>query len=147
MRRRIFVSSSGKWGLLFAGLAIGLIGTRNAAGENTDDGIPAGLVAYISGGTCPAGWTAASNVEGRIVVAVSDGKDVGVQVGTPLSDQEDRNHTHSYTGELELPPKSISAADGANLEGAQAQTYTISGTTNAGPSGLPFVQVTACVKQ
>jgi hypothetical protein len=122
MRRRIFVSSSGKWVLLLAGLGIGLIGTRNAAGNNVDDGVPAGMVAYISGGLCPTGWTPASNVEGRITIAVSDGKDLGVQVGTPLGDQEDRNHTHSYAGELELPAKSISASDGPNQEGAQAQT-------------------------
>ncbi|HRI64395.1 MAG TPA: hypothetical protein PK156_09150 [Polyangium sp.] len=147
MRKRIFVSSSGKWVLLFAGVAIGVIGTRKAAGEITTDGVPAGMVAYISGGACPSGWTPATNIEGRIVIAVADGKDLGVQVGTPLTDREDRNHSHSYSGELPLPPKSISAADGPNLEGAQAQTYTVSGTTNAGPSGLPFVQVTTCVKQ
>lgn len=147
MRKRIITSWTGKWVLLFAGLGIGLIGTRNAAGEGTDDGVPGGMVAYVSGGTCPAGWAPASNVEGRIVVAVAEGKDVGVQVGTPLADQEDRTHSHMYKGNLELPSKSIAAADGANLEGARAQTYPISGATNAGPSGLPFVQVTACVKQ
>lgn len=143
----MFASSTGKWVLLFLGLGIGLIGMRNAAGDVTDDGVPSGMVAYISGGTCPAGWVAASNVEGRIIIAVSDGKDVGVQVGMPLGDQEDRKHAHAYKGDLVLPAKSIAAADGANNEGAQAQSYSISGTTNAGPSGLPFVQVTTCVKQ
>lgn len=147
MRKRRFASSSGKWVLLCVGLGIGLIATKQAAGESTDDGVPSGMVAYISGGTCPAGWIAASNVEGRLVVAVSEGKDVGVQVGTPLGDQEDRQHSHAFKGDLALPAKSIAAADGANLEGAQAQTYALSGTTQMGPSGLPFVQVTACVKQ
>jgi hypothetical protein len=147
MRKRLIASWTGKWVLLFAGLCIGLIGTQNAAGEGTDDGVPAGMVAHVTGGMCPPGWTAASNVEGRIVVAVADGKDVGVQVGMPLGDQEDRLHTHTYKGDLILPSKSIAAADGPNMEGAQAQTYPISRTTNAGPSGLPFVQVTTCVKQ
>lgn len=147
MRKRMIASWPGKWVLLFAGLGIGLVGMQNAAGDVTDDGVPAGMVAYVSGGTCPAGWAAASNVEGRIVIAVAEGKDVGVQMGMPLGDQEDRLHTHGYKGDLALPSKSIAAADGANLEGAKAQTYAISGNTNAGPSGLPFVQVTACVKQ
>jgi hypothetical protein len=147
MRRRTFASSSGKWVLLVAGVAIGLSGMRSASGESTDDGVPSGMVAHVTGGVCPPGWVPASNVEGRIVVAVADGKDVGVQVGTPLGDQEDRTHTHTYKGDIELPSKSVSGADGPNLEGAQAQTYSISGTTSAGPSGLPFVQVTACVKQ
>lgn len=147
MRKRMFASSTGKWVLLLAGVGIGLIATRKAAGESTDDGVPSGMVAYISGGTCPAGWIAASNVEGRLVVAVSDGKDVGVQVGMPLGDQEDRKHSHAFKGDLSLPAKSIAAADGANLEGAKAQSYSLAGTTETGPSGLPFVQVTACVKQ
>jgi hypothetical protein len=147
MHKRRFASSSGKWVLLFVGLGIGLIATRKAAGESTDDGVPSGMVAYISGGICPAGWIAASNVEGRLIVAVSDGKDVGVQVGMPLADQEDRMHSHAYKGDLGLAAKSIAAADGPNLEGAKAQTYSLSGTTLAGPSGLPFVQVTTCVKQ
>jgi len=133
--------------LLFAGLGIGLIATRQASGEITDDGVPSGMVAYISGGACPAGWIAASNVEGRLVVAASDGKDVGVQVGMPLGDQEDRMHSHAYKGDLALAAKSIAAADGPNLEGAKAQTYSLLGTTQTGPSGLPFVQVTTCVKQ
>jgi hypothetical protein len=147
MQRRLFASSTGKWVLLFAGLAVGVIGTRNAAGDATDDGVPSGMVAYVSGSVCPTGWIPASNIEGRIVIAVSDGKNVGVQVGTPLGDQEDRQHAHAYKGDLVLLSKSIAATDGANLEGAQAQSYSIAGTTNAGPSGLPFVQVTTCVKQ
>ena len=147
MRRRFLDSTLGKWALLLAALTTALIATQKASGEPTDDGVPSGMVAYISGGACPVGWTAASNVEGRIIVAVSDGKDVGVQVGMPLGDQEDRQHAHPYKGDLALPSKSIAAADGANFEGAQAQSYSISGTTNAGPSGLPFVQVTTCVKQ
>ncbi len=137
----------GNWALLLAVLTTALIGTQNASGEPSDDGVPAGMVAYMSGGVCPVGWVAASNVEGRIIIAVADGKDVGVQVGMPLGDQEDRHHAHTYKGDVLLPAKSIAAADGANFEGAQAQSYSISGTTNAGPSGLPFVQVTTCVKQ
>lgn len=147
MRKRFFGSSRGKWALLWAALGIGLIGTQSAAGDVMDDGVPSGMVAYVSGGVCPVGWIAASNVEGRMVVAVADGKDVGVQVGMPFTDQEDRVHAHGYKGDLVLPAKSIAGADGANVEGAQSQTYSISGTTKADPSGLPFVQVTTCVKQ
>jgi hypothetical protein len=147
MRKGFLASSIGSWALLLAVFSIALIGTRKASGESTDDGVPAGMVTYISGGTCPAGWLPASNVEGRIIIAVSDGKDVGMQVGLPLADQEDRAHAHTYTGDLVLPSKSIAAADGPNFEGAQAQSYSIAGTTNSEPSGLPFVQVTTCVKQ
>lgn len=147
MRKKSYTSSVKIGVPILAVLGIGFITTGKAAGESTDDGTPAGMVAYVSGGTCPAGWIPASNVEGRIVVAVADGKDVGVQVGMPLADQEDREHTHAYKGNLALPAKSIAAADGANVEGAQAQPYDLSGNTQSSPSGLAFVQVTACVKQ
>jgi len=147
MRKKRLISSTKTWVPILALLGIGLITTGKAAGEITDDGVPAGMVAHVSGGMCPAGWIPAANVEGRIVVAVADGKDVGVQVGMPLGDQEDREHTHAYKGNIALTAKSIAAADGANQEGAQAQSYMLSGTTNPGPSGLGFVQVTACVKQ
>lgn len=147
MRRRFFASSTAKCVLLFASFGIALFGMRSASGESTDDGVPSGMVAHVTGGVCPAGWAPASNVEGRIVVATAEGKDVGVQVGAPLGDQDDRTHAHAYKGDVVLPSKSIAAADGANVEGAKAQTYSISGTTSAGPSGLPFVQVTACIKQ
>lgn len=148
MKEPISGAKAGRFLLLGLGLGLGLVASRSASGEPAeDDGVPAGMVAHVEGGVCPPGWAPAPNVEGRLVVAVAEGKDVGVQVGEPLADREDRTHTHAYEGELALPSKSIAAGNGDNSSGAKAQTYGLSGTTSPGVSGLPFVQVMACVKQ
>ena len=148
MHEPISGATTGRFLLLGLGLVLGLAASRSASGGPAeDDGVPSGMVAHVAGGVCPPGWAPAPNVEGRLVVAVAEGKDVGVQVGSPLSDREDRTHTHDYAGELALPSKSIAAADGSNESGAKAQAYAIAGTTDPGVSGLPFVQVMACVKQ
>jgi hypothetical protein len=120
---------------------------RAQGGPVDDDGVPKGTMAFFTGGACPAGWTTASNVQGRLVVGVTDGAHVGMQVGTPLTDREDRAHHHTYSGPVALTAKNIAAGDGSNQNGAAAQSYTVSGATDDGPSGLPFVQVQPCEKQ
>jgi hypothetical protein len=129
---------AGAW-LAFAGRAQG--------GPVDDDGAPQGAIAFFTGGACPAGWATAPTVQGRLVVAVADGGSAGVQVGSPLGDQEDRQHQHTYTGTVTLGPKDIAAANGSNDNGAASQTYTVTGTTGKAASALPFVQVQPCVKQ
>jgi hypothetical protein len=115
-------------------------------GAPPDDGVPSGTVAFFSGGQCPTGWVLASDVQGRLVVAVSDGTQAGLMVGTPLGDQEDRTHTHTYSATVPMPPKDIAGADGPNNNGAASQTYTVAGTTDAGTTGLPFIQEQPCLK-
>jgi hypothetical protein len=134
---------------LVAGIAIGafVLGlSRASGGPAEDDGAPSGMVAFVQGGNCPLGWEPALLVEGRLVVAVDDGANVGVEVGEPLVDREDRAHTHAYSGDLTLASKNIAAANGSNMEGAAAKAYPVAGTTAEETSGLPFVQVKACVK-
>ena len=115
-------------------------------GPQDDDGAPSGTIAYFTGGACPAGWTTAANVQGRLVVAVADGSKAGMQVGTPLTDQEDRQHQHTYTGMATLASMSINGVDGSNNNGAAAQAFTVTGTTGMASSSLPFVQVQPCLK-
>lgn len=138
------------WGrLLVLGLASGLwvAGARPAAGDPPgDDGAPPGMVSFFAGGVCPKGWAVAGAVQGRLVVGVTNPADTGIQVGTPLGDQEDRLHEHAYTLPVVLPYKSVSAADGGNV-GAGAKTYQVMGKSAAVSTGLPFAQVQACVKQ
>lgn len=135
---------------LVAGMALGafvVLGqSRASGGPAEDDGAPSGMIAYVQGGQCPLGWEPALLVEGRLVVAVDDGANVGVEVGAPLGDREDRAHSHAYSGEIALASKNIAGADGSNNSGAAAQAYPIAGTTAEDTSGLPFVQVKACVK-
>jgi hypothetical protein len=113
-----------------------------------DDGVPSGTIAFFGSGTnCPAGWVLATQVTGRAIVGVSDSSESGVTVGMPLGDREDRTHTHAFSGSVTLNQRGIAAASGSNNAAANAQMYAVSGTTDPAASGVPFVQLLACVKQ
>jgi hypothetical protein len=133
---------------LIALSAAGLVAIAGPAeGGPMDDGVPSGTIAFFAGGACPAGWQTATTVQGRLVVGVVDGANVGVTVGVPLTDQEDRQHQHTYATSVTLASDNIAAADGSTDNGAAAQLYLIAGTTDMAATGLPFVQVQPCVKQ
>ena len=113
-----------------------------------DDGVPSGTIAFFGTGTaCPNGWADATQVAGRAIVGATEPSAVGVTVGSPLGDREDRTHTHAFTGTLTLAPQGIAGANGGNNSGAAAGAYPIAGTSEPATSGLPFVQLRACVKQ
>jgi hypothetical protein len=97
-------------------------------------------------GSCPQGFRPATEASGRLLVGVASGDAVGKQVGVPLANQEDRTHVHSYKAAVDLPYKSVSAADGGNKQGAAAGKYQDSGMSEPATSGLPFIQLVACVK-
>jgi hypothetical protein len=129
-----------------AGLALR---SRPAAGmDDAALSVPAGTVAFFSGvgGSCPQGWRVATEAAGRLVIGVNAQDSVGTLVGTPLGNEEDRTHSHAFAATVDLPYKSISAADGSNNQGAAAGTYQDSGMTQPASSGLPFIQLCACVK-
>ncbi len=111
------------------------------------DGAPAGMVTFFNGTQCPSGWTAASYAEGRLVLGVASGVYVGVQVGAPLRAGEDRAHAHAYSAMITRAVKSVAAAGGGNGSAAAAQTYVVAGSTDAAPTGLPFIQLRACERK
>jgi hypothetical protein len=135
-------------GVTLAALAlVAPAATGPALGDGgADDGTPRGTVAFFVGDSCPPGWTAAADARGRVLVGVGVGEEVGVAVGTPLGDQEDRPHVHPWVATLALPAKNIAAANGGNGQGAAATSYALAGQTDPGPSGLPFAQLLACEK-
>lgn len=145
--KRIGRTALGRLVLLCVGGGLWLSGARHASGDPVEDGTPSGTVAHFIGGACPAGWAIATEIRGRLVVGVIDGTALGGVVGAPLGDQEDREHQHTYSGMVNLPDKSIAAADGGNTSGAKAGSYRVMGNTAKQTSGLPFVQVQACVKK
>jgi hypothetical protein len=122
-------------------------GLGTARGDTpADDEVPSGAVAFFGGGACPEGWAPADEVEGRPVVGVTEGANVGVTVGAPLGDREDRTHEHPFSGNVALSGKGAFATDGSNNDGAAARSYVVKGATSAKTSGLAFVQVQACAK-
>lgn len=134
---------------LTLGLAVLALRAQPAAGlSDAADEAPTGMVAFFdrTDGLCPEGWRVATEAAGRIPVGVNAGDFVGKLVGTALTNQEDRTHFHAYTASVELPYKSITAANGGNGQGAASQEYKVNGNSQAVTSGLPFVQLTTCVK-
>lgn len=135
--------------VLLCGLAVGM---RTAKGDDPTgslDDAPRGMLSFVSPDTaaCPQGWRTAQETSGRLVVGVTDSDAVGKLVGTPLTTQEARTHTHSFLVTADLPYKSISAANGGNGQGASARKYQDDGDTEPAPTGLPFVQLLGCVRQ
>lgn len=144
----------GRWGwpMAGAGLLALLLYVRTAAGgdpgpEQGANDVPSGTMAFfVDGQLCPPGWRPATEAQGRLVVAVSTGDTVGKQVGAELQNQEDRTHAHPFTATAELPYKPLASLNGSNRQGAAAGKYTSSGVSEPAPSGLPFIQLLACVK-
>ena len=91
--------------------------------------------------------------QGRLLVGVSNPSTVGVQVRTPMADQQAPLHYHHYTGVANLQPRGIlgeqSRWDWLNShQGAASGGYYISGDTqNVYPAdGIPFIQLAICQK-
>lgn len=148
LKVRLPLRRGGSLAVLCIGAALAFSG-RAAGDAVTDDGVPPQLVSFFLNGAaaCPPGWDTAAEVSGRMVVAVEQAEEIGVQVGTPLADQEDRKHQHAFAAATDLPYKSVSAANGGNQEGARAGEQRWTGQTAAATSGLPFIQLPVCEKR
>ena len=60
--------------------------------------VPSGAVVFFNLGTCPPGWTEHTAARGRTVIGLPAGGTLGGASGTPLSNLENRLHTHGYSG-------------------------------------------------
>jgi hypothetical protein len=124
-----------------AAFCIGLQGTALAA----DQALPSKMIFFVDGTTCPVGSTPATDAAGRMLLVTTNLGDVGKTYGTPLKDQEDRTHTHKGTMKVDLPSHHISAASGGgNGQGTSKGDHSVSVTSGAGTSGLPFIQLLVC---
>lgn len=141
-RRRVIAVA-----VLIGGAGFALLRAPEASSEPmVVDGAPSGMVAFVGGGVCPPGWVHVSDLEGRAIVGTVTKEDVGITVGTPLGDREDRLHRHDYTAEIMLTAKGIGSPNGVNMSGAAAMTYPVVGMTAEKSGGLPFYQMEGCIK-
>ena len=105
------------------------------------------MVAFFDAASgCPDGWMAATEASGRFLVATNDTNAIGQRVGTPLGDQEDRTHVHSFSATAMLDTRNLAAADGDNDQAAQPGGVAADGTTAPATTGLPFTQLVVCKK-
>lgn len=105
--------------------------------------LPAGFATYFQS-RCPPGWTAVNNSAGRLVVSVINASFVGGTVGTPLGDQEDRQHTHALSGTFSLPSKHISGDSCCDTQGAGNGNFPEEGSASSAVSGMGFTQLSLC---
>ena len=92
-------------------------------------GVPSGAVMMFATSSCPTGWAPFNAARGRAVVG-STGTGVGSTVGSPLSDREDRAHTHI------VDPLALSTT----TNGAHTHTVDPAPVRTRGTSGLtPFL--------
>jgi hypothetical protein len=123
------------------------LGVHPAAAQSTDTS-PSGMVAFFmsSGATCPTGWTAAALAQGRLIVGVSSTSTVGMKVGSPLASQTAPTHQHAFAATVPVSSRHISASHCCNNQGARNGGYLTTGTTVAGTSNLPLIQLVVCQK-
>lgn len=132
---------------LVVGASFGVFHIRDASSEpSVADGAPSGMVTFVGGGVCPPGWVHASELEGRTIVGTLTSERLGIDVGTPFTDREERVHDHHYTGSVVLDPKEVGVPIGLNGTVAAAGTYPIEGMAEESGGQLPFFQMEACIK-
>jgi hypothetical protein len=126
--------------------------------------VPSGAIFYFNG-ACPTGYTEFTNAQGNYIVGLKSGGTLNTQVGTVLTNQENRpagQHTHILT----MDPHNhgihgVAAASGGGSTGiadgggttffAVADNATVTGTAanNAGSvagTNAPYIQLRACQK-
>lgn len=87
--------------------------------------VPANLVAYITGGAAPTGWSEYTAARGRMIVGLpSGGTDAGT-IGTALTDLQDKTHTH--TGPSHTHPQNSLASSIGQVGGVEHQAQNLTG--------------------
>jgi hypothetical protein len=112
------------------------------------DSLPTGAVMFFTTRACPLGWEPFSDAAGRVAVAMQRDAPVGTRFGTPLSDGEDRAHTHTLSESfnvLEVSYAGIVGCCNDNL-GAANSAASFTTTSAASTTGLPYVQMLVCRK-
>ncbi len=69
-------------------------GQASSAFAEASRGVPSGSVMFFDLPACPTGWTELTAARGRALVGLPQSGTLGHTVGSPLTDGEDRQHTH-----------------------------------------------------
>ncbi|MCA8967440.1 MAG: IPT/TIG domain-containing protein [Planctomycetes bacterium] len=117
----------------------------------TGDLVPAGTFSFFDLDACPDGWTRSGLHEGRFLTGLlppsGGGLPYETRGGAPLAPGEDRLHTHSFSGSVNVPSLSAAIVSGCcfNDTGGHG-SFGYAGTTGAAPLGLPYISLLGCEK-
>lgn len=115
------------------------------------DNTPQNMISFFMQVGCPAGWSVATEAQGRLLLGVASGDstEIGKTVGDPLTDQEDREHSHDYETTVHFSKKDIEGDNSCcNTQGAGDGDKNVPksqpGTTASASSNTPLIQLTVC---
>lgn len=113
--------------------------------------VPRGTMAYFAQASCPQTWEPVEEARGRYIVGVTPNGRLGHQIGTPLSDGENRPtgaHTHPQGGwplHINTPgTNGIQQGSGGASATAPTQTGSVDGAVTG--TNAPYVQYLICRK-
>lgn len=119
--------------------------------------VPGDLVAYTSAGSAPTGYSEYTSARGRVIVGLPSGGTNEGTVGTALTDQQDKTHTHVYSTTVQhLHTVKTTSTGGtgyaqASGSGTEYDAYTenagsASPSTAATSHMMPYIQLMAIEK-
>lgn len=118
--------------------------------EPTGSGtVPSGVLIATAELDCPSGWSQPEATQGRFLIGLpGGGSPLATFGGDPLTPQEDRTHSHAFSGSITTKQKQLNAAFGGEKHSGYGQsgTYTYKGPTESASTGLPYVQILQCEK-
>jgi hypothetical protein len=144
----------------------GKVLTSDAEGfASWQPGVPAGAVMFFNLPSCPQGWSELTTARGRYVVGLPSGGTLGAQLGTPLTNLENRpvgqhthtisdpGHTHSINTGNDNTVNNNCVQTGANSCNQGPRNTNSAGTgisiqntgTTAG-TNAPYIQLLVCQK-
>lgn len=131
------------WEISLAQVAIAAgasaVGTITSERKIESNGVPKGLIAYTASSSAPTGWAEYTAARGRCIVGVPSGGTLAGTVGTALTNQQ--NKTHSHTGPSHTHPQNTSGtqfATSAEFVVATSTSGQIMYTTTGG-AGTGYV--------
>lgn len=113
------------------------------------DPLPRGAVSFYNSKSCPTGWEPLVMAQGRTLLPSADKDPAGSDpaVGEPLTDGEDRQHSHRVSASINLPTVSyVGIAGEANHGLGRGGVNPMTITTGKASAGLPYVQLLVCQK-
>ncbi|HLT38746.1 MAG TPA: hypothetical protein VK034_20810 [Enhygromyxa sp.] len=116
--------------------------------EFVDDGVPADLLSFFPGPTCPDGWKPVPAARGRALMFAASPDRIGRTVLPPLLDGE-RPHAHPQATVTMSPEKSYFTGFNGCDNNAPFSAAPITASILVEPStaNLPFVYQTLCQKR